>query len=135
MTFLSLSGMLSLPWSPLSSRPPELDVPLPLGLLRAAPVVGAVPGVAELAAGSPVTDPRPLGAPFSAKAADAPVRRTATAVSNVFIGILQFVAQAAQLAGVPPDRRGAQKCFLMALEPIWNRGVGAGLVAWFRRTK
>ena len=70
---MSLSGMLSLPWSPISSRPPELDVPLPRGLLRAAPVVGAVPGVAELAAGFPVTDPRPLGAPFSAKAADAHV--------------------------------------------------------------
>ena len=27
------------------------------------PVVGALPGVAELAAGSPVVDPRPLGAP------------------------------------------------------------------------
>lgn len=59
-----LSGILSLPWSPLASLPPEVDVPLPLGLaLVELPVVGAVPGVAELAAGSPVAEPRPLGAP------------------------------------------------------------------------
>ena len=58
-----LSGILSLPWSPFASLPPEVDVPLPLrfGLVKA-PLAGAVPGVAELAAGSPVTDPRPLGA-------------------------------------------------------------------------
>jgi hypothetical protein len=51
----------------LSSRPPEVDVPLPLGFdLVDVPVVadGAVPGVAELAAGSPVVAPRPLGLPF-----------------------------------------------------------------------
>ena len=41
-----------------------MDVPLPLGLaLFEDPVVGEVPGVAELAAGSPVVEPRPLGAP------------------------------------------------------------------------
>jgi hypothetical protein len=62
-----LSGILSLPWSPLSSRPPEVDVPLPPGLaLVEAPVVGALPAVAELAAGSPLTEPRPLGSPFCA---------------------------------------------------------------------
>lgn len=59
-----LSGILSRPWSPLSSLPPEVDVPLPLGFDRdAAPVVGADWGVDELAAGSPVVDPRPLGPP------------------------------------------------------------------------
>jgi hypothetical protein len=63
-TVLSLSGILSRPSSPLSSRPPEVDVPLPLRLgFIALPVVGALPGVAELAAGSPLVDPRPLGAP------------------------------------------------------------------------
>ena len=41
-----------------------MDVPLPLGLgFIELPVVGELPGVAELAAGSPVVDPRPLGAP------------------------------------------------------------------------
>ena len=51
-----LSGILSLPWSPFASLPPEVDVPLPLrfGLVKA-PLAGAVPGVAELAAGSPFT--------------------------------------------------------------------------------
>jgi hypothetical protein len=44
------------------SRPPDVDVPPPLGLgFIELPVVGDVPGVAELAAGSPVVDPRPLG--------------------------------------------------------------------------
>ena len=37
---------------------------------NAAPVVGAIPGVAELAAGSSVTTPRPFGPPFCAQAAD-----------------------------------------------------------------
>jgi hypothetical protein len=44
-------------------------VPLPLGLACIElPVVGDVPGVAELAAGSPVVEPRPLGAPLWAYA-------------------------------------------------------------------
>jgi len=64
-----LSGILSLPWSPLASLPPEVDVPLPLELgFIELPVVGAVPGVAELAAGSPVVEPRPLGTPLCANA-------------------------------------------------------------------
>ena len=64
-----LSGILSLPASPLSSRPPDVDVPLPLRLgVVALPVVGAEPGLAELAAGSPAVDPRPLGAPPCASA-------------------------------------------------------------------
>ena len=66
----SPSSILSRPASPLSSLPPELDVPLPLGLDRVdVPVVGvSARGVAELAAGSPVTAPRPLGAPPCANA-------------------------------------------------------------------
>src|SRR4051795_299573 len=57
-----LSGILSRPWSPLSSLPPEVEVPLPLGLdLVVLPVVGEAAGVAELAAGSPVIEPRPVG--------------------------------------------------------------------------
>jgi hypothetical protein len=41
-----------------------VDVPLPLGLgFIELPMVGDVPGVAELAAGSPVVELRPLGAP------------------------------------------------------------------------
>jgi hypothetical protein len=60
-TALPLSGILSRPWSPLSSLPPEVEVPLPLGFdFIALPVVGDVPGAAELAAGSPDTAPRPL---------------------------------------------------------------------------
>ncbi|MBV9459068.1 MAG: hypothetical protein JO141_16315 [Bradyrhizobium sp.] len=67
---MSLSGILSKPWSPLASLPPELDVPLPLRLgFMALPVVGDVPGVAELAAGSPLTAPLPLAPPDWAKAA------------------------------------------------------------------
>jgi hypothetical protein len=66
-----LSGILSLPWSRLSSLPPDVDVPLPLGLgCIELPVVGEVPGVAELAAGSPVVDPRPLGAPCASSIPD-----------------------------------------------------------------
>jgi hypothetical protein len=53
----------------LASLPPEVDVPLPLGLgFIELPVVGEVPGVAELAAGSPIVEPRPLGPPFWANA-------------------------------------------------------------------
>jgi hypothetical protein len=53
----------------LASLPPEVDVPLPLGFgFVELPVVGDVPGVAELAAGSPVVEPRPLGAPLCAYA-------------------------------------------------------------------
>src|ERR1700761_3843061 len=64
MTVLLLSGILSLPWSPLASLPPEVDVPLPLPLgFIALPVVGDVPGVAELAAGSPDVAPLPLAPP------------------------------------------------------------------------
>ena len=65
LTLWLLSGILSLPWSPLASLPPDVDVPLPLGLaFMELPTVGDVPGVAELAAGSPMTEPRPLGPPL-----------------------------------------------------------------------
>jgi hypothetical protein len=68
-TSLLLSGILSRPWSPLSSLPPDVEVPLPLGFdFVELPVVGDVPGVAELAAGSPVVAPRPLGPPLCASA-------------------------------------------------------------------
>jgi len=59
---LAVSGILSLPWSPLASLPPDVDMPLPLRLgFIELPVIGDVEGLAELAAGSPVTDPLPLG--------------------------------------------------------------------------
>jgi hypothetical protein len=51
---LAVSGIVSLPWSPLAS------LPLRLGF-AALPVVGELKGLAELAAGSPVTEPLPLG--------------------------------------------------------------------------
>jgi len=58
-------------------------VPLPLGLgFVELPVVGDVPGVAELAAGSPVVDPRPLGAPPCAHANVFASPRTIVAVAN-----------------------------------------------------
>src|ERR1700760_4669666 len=70
ITLLLLSGILSKPWSPLASLPPDVEVPLPLldGFI-ALPVVDDASGDAELAAGSPVTAPRPLAPPAWAKAA------------------------------------------------------------------
>jgi hypothetical protein len=83
-----LSGILSLPWSPLASLPPELEVPLPLGLgLIELPVVGDVPGLAELAAGSPVVEPRPLGVPFCADA-----RLPASANADASAMLVSFMA-------------------------------------------
>jgi hypothetical protein len=53
----------------LASLPPKVEVPLPLRLgFIELPVVGEVPGMAELAAGSPIAEPRPLGEPLWAKA-------------------------------------------------------------------
>jgi hypothetical protein len=63
-TFMLLSGILSRPWSPFASLPPDVDVPLPL-LLGLIPVVLGF-AFCELAAGSPVTAPCPLGFPFCA---------------------------------------------------------------------
>jgi hypothetical protein len=53
ITDLLLLGILSLPWSPLASLPPEVDVPLPL-LLGDIPVV-SLEEFAELAAGRGVS--------------------------------------------------------------------------------
>jgi hypothetical protein len=54
---LAVSGILSLPWSPLASLPPDVDVPLLilLGFMEL-PVVGDVEGFAELDAGSPLRE-------------------------------------------------------------------------------
>lgn len=69
----------------LSSFPPEVDVPLPLDE-EVDPVVrgGAALGLAELAAGSPVTAPLPLGFPC-AEALESPARRMTTAITNFIL--------------------------------------------------
>ncbi|QOZ11311.1 hypothetical protein XH96_30160 [Bradyrhizobium sp. CCBAU 51765] len=74
----------------MSSLPPEDDVPLPLGFDRlAVPVVGvSTRGLAELAAGSPVTAPRPLGAPPCARADPAANTVMATTANPAFISVL-----------------------------------------------
>jgi len=72
----------------LASLPPELDVPLPLEFdFTALPVVGDDPGVAELAAGSPVTAPRPLAPLDCAKAVPAQSMTAATTA-----GFINFMA-------------------------------------------
>jgi hypothetical protein len=72
----------------LASLPPELEVPLPLGFdLIELPVVEDVPGVAELAAGSPVVEPRPLGVPFCAYA-----RVPASASADASAMVVSFMA-------------------------------------------
>jgi hypothetical protein len=73
----------------LSSRLPEVDVPLPLGLdFIPLSVVGDELGVAELAAGSPVLDPRPLGPPgVCAKANE---KHKATAEADTIVA--RFIA-------------------------------------------
>jgi hypothetical protein len=63
-TAILLSGILSRPASIFSSLPPDVEVPLPLvGELEPTVGAGSALGLAELAAGSPLTDPRPLGFP------------------------------------------------------------------------
>ena len=86
------SGILSRPASPLASLPPDVDVPLPLGFaLVELPVVGEADRVAELAAGSPETEPGPLGPPCaSANVADKP--RKAASITRVY-----FMAHAFRL--------------------------------------
>jgi hypothetical protein len=67
----------------LSSLPPDVEVPLPLGFdFIEFPVVGAEPGVAELAAGSPVVAPRPLGPPALCASARLVDNTTADAASK-----------------------------------------------------
>lgn len=65
-TAILLSGILSRPPSMLSSLPPDVDVPLPL-IDDLEPVVGAgaALGLEELAAGSPLVEPRPIGLPWA----------------------------------------------------------------------
>jgi hypothetical protein len=58
-----------------------VDVPLPLGL---EPVVPAL-GLAELAAGSPVVEPLPLGAPFCARAIEHVPRRIPAIIAISFM--------------------------------------------------
>ena len=58
-----------------------MPLPLRLGAIEL-PVVGDVPGVAELAAGSPVVEPRPLGAP---PCAYAKVPEAASAAANAIV--------------------------------------------------
>jgi hypothetical protein len=86
LTEISLSGILSRPWSLLSSRPPDVELPLPLGLDDAPVVVlGAALGFAELAAGSPVVEPRPLGSPLCARASDRPPNSTLKRINTNFM--------------------------------------------------
>jgi hypothetical protein len=59
ITDLLLFGIVSRPWSPLASLPPEVDVPLPL-LFGAMPVVSVDPLDAEFAAGRGVPGPPAL---------------------------------------------------------------------------
>ena len=96
---LLVSGILSRPWSPFASVPPELDGLLPPRV--ALPVVGEVPGVAELAAGSPVTAPRPL-APDCSKAA--PETRTIPATSSGFDIFLTSIHSLLHLSVKPSFR-------------------------------
>ena len=97
--------MVSRPASPLASLPPEVDVPLPLGFDRALPVVvsdfGAVPGFAELAAGSPVIAPRPLGLPC-AWAKPVEIARIA---DRKITGVRSFIAYAFRLTRDNPSRK------------------------------
>jgi hypothetical protein len=90
-TDISLSGILSRPWSRFSSLPPEVDVPLPLGFDPfEAPLVapGAALGLAELAAGSPAVEPRPLGPPLWAKATEQPATTAIMTIATRFISKL-----------------------------------------------
>jgi hypothetical protein len=93
-TALLLSGIRSRPWSPLSSLPPDVEVPLPLGFdCIELPVVGELAGLAELAAGSPTVAPRPLGPPVCASASPLETRK-ADATANI-----------ASFMSGPPDHR------------------------------
>jgi hypothetical protein len=78
MTDLLLFGIVSLPWSPLASLPPDVDVPLPL-LFGAIPVVSEEPfELAELAAGRGVPGPPGL---LWANASGPDTRRTTAIVT------------------------------------------------------
>jgi hypothetical protein len=91
----------------LASLPPEVEVPLPLGFgFIELPVVGEAPGVAELAAGSPVVEPRPLGAP---PWACAKVPASANAKANAMV--VSFMAAP---PGNAHDNRASKQQFLSA---------------------
>ena len=72
-------------------------MPLPLGLACIElPVVGDVAGVAELAAGSPVVEPRPLGAPLWAyakvhKSASAPATAIVVSLMVIPFGLVMTI--------------------------------------------
>ena len=74
-------------WSSLASLPPEVEVPLPLGVTEL-PVVGDELELAELAAGSPIVDPAPLGAPLCAYAKEPHgARAVASAIAASFMAV------------------------------------------------
>jgi len=80
-----LSGILSLPWSLFSSLPPDVEVPLPLGFDPVVVPVGAALGLAELAAGSPAIEPRPLEVPSCASEKEEQPSRTLKIVTKSFM--------------------------------------------------
>jgi hypothetical protein len=85
-TVMLLSGILSRPPSILSSLPPDVDVPLPL-FDELAPVVwgGLALGFALLAAGSPLTEPRPLGFPCATAEERLPRIRIMTIADSLMV--------------------------------------------------
>jgi hypothetical protein len=83
--------------------PPEVDVPLPLGLDFVA--LPEVPEVDELAAGSPVVDPGPLGAPAWAVIHPALDRAPTTASPK-------SSAKAKVLQSTAADVRAINICFI-----------------------
>lgn len=89
MAFRSEFGILSRPASPLASLPPELEVPLPLVDRAELPVVvpefGDADRFAELAAGSPVAEPRPR-APSCAWTRASEAKRAAHTITVDFMG-------------------------------------------------
>jgi hypothetical protein len=84
----------------LASLPPEVEVPLPLRLgFIELPVVGDAPGLAELAAGSPDVEPRPLGTPLCAYAK---VPENIRTVANAMLA--SFVAASSGMTTIIPQR-------------------------------
>ena len=83
-----------------------MDVPLPLRLgLAELPVVGDEPGVAELAAaGSPLVDPGPLGAPPCCAYAKEP--QSASAAASAIVG--SFMAFPSDDQDNPKGKAGFQ---------------------------
>jgi hypothetical protein len=93
----------------LASLPPEVDVPLPLRLgFIELPVVGEVPGVAELAAGSPVVDPRPLGAPAICAKASVLVNAKADAIAVEMSFIASILVKSDETNRLPQESSSTQ---------------------------